>query len=156
MKLEPFSRDLLSTAAPLGVSQERLVRFQDVDAAGVVFYPRIFEYFHDATVEWLRALGEPLERAIAERRWGAPIQWCEGQFIRPMRFGDPIRTSIVAARIEGSELLLGFRTAHADGRVAAIGQTREVFVDLATFQRIPAPSTLAERLSALTAALPAT
>jgi 1,4-dihydroxy-2-naphthoyl-CoA hydrolase len=140
MALEPFSRELLASAAPLRPPVARRVRFQDVDAAGIVFYPRIFEYFHDAYVEVLQAEGEPLERAINERRWAAPLQWCEGHFVSPMRFGDPIEIGLVAARLEAGALGLGFRATHLGGKTAALGQTRSVFIDLATFKRADPPA----------------
>ena len=142
MGLDPFPRELLASAAPLRPPVARRVRFQDVDAAGIVFYPRILEYFHDAYVEVLQAEGEPLERAINERRWAAPLQWCEGHFVNPMRFGDPLELALVAARLEGSSLALGFRATHVGGKTAALGQTRSVFIDLATFKRADPPQAI--------------
>jgi len=144
MKPAAFTRELLLSAAPLGPPLAHRIRFQDVDAAGLLFYPRILEHFHDAYVELMRSLGEPIERALAERSWAAPLQWCEGQFLRPMRFSDPVETAVVAARLEGGELSLGFRTSHVGGAAAAVGQTRAVFVDLATFKRSDPPARLVE------------
>jgi acyl-CoA thioesterase FadM len=141
----PFAIEELGTAAPLGAVQSHVVRFQDVDAAGVVFYPRILEYFHDAYVTFLRASGQPLELALKSGAWAAPIQWAEAHFLRPMRFGDAVETAVVASRVTESELLLGFRTSLAGGKPAAVGTTRAVFVDLVTFRRTTAPPEL-ERL----------
>jgi acyl-CoA thioesterase FadM len=149
---EPFARELLTNAAPLRPAFAHRVRFQDVDAAGVVFYPRILEHFHDAYVELLRAEGEPLERALTERRWAAPLQWCEGHFLRPMRFGDQLETAVVAARLEGDELALGFRTSQVGGKPAALGQTRAVFVDLTSFRRTVPPESVAALFKRLVAA----
>jgi 1,4-dihydroxy-2-naphthoyl-CoA hydrolase len=138
-----FSREQLLSSAPLGLVRAHTVRFQDVDAAGVVFYPRILEYFHDAYVDFLRAAGHPLEEALKSRAWAAPIQWADAHFLKPMRFGDAVETAIVLAQVAGSELQLGFRTSLPDGKPAAIGATRAVFVDLATFRRTEAPPELA-------------
>jgi acyl-CoA thioesterase FadM len=143
--LPGFSTEELTAAPPLGAVQPYVVRFQDVDAAGVVFYPRILELFHDAYVTFLRAAGQPLEIALKTGSWAAPIQWAEAHFLRPMRFGDVVETAVVASRVVESELLLGFRTSLAGGKPAAVGRTRAVFVDLATFRRTTAPPEL-ERL----------
>jgi 1,4-dihydroxy-2-naphthoyl-CoA hydrolase len=136
-----FTREELMTAPPRHV-QARVVRFQDVDAAGIVFYPRILEYFHDAHVEFLAAGGCPLHEAIAQRRWAAPLSHAEADFFKAMRFGDPIRVAVVAARIEGTDGAMGFRVEKAGGEVAAVGYTTHVFVDFTTFKRAPPPPDL--------------
>ena len=51
-----FQRDDL-LAAPAGFTHRMLARFQDVDAAGIVFFARIFDYFHDAYVAFFAAHG---------------------------------------------------------------------------------------------------
>lgn len=137
-----FAHSELVSAAKLGAPLLHRVRFQDVDAAGIVFYPRLFEYFHDAFVVFLRAGGHSLERALAARAWAAPIGWAEAHFLLPLRFGDEIETAVVRVDLEGAVLRLGFRTTLA-GKPAAVGTTQAVFVDLATFQRAEPPLDLA-------------
>jgi len=124
---------------PVGAPYEHVVRFQDVDAAGIVFFPKILEYFHDAYVAFLRAEGIPLEEAMAAKRWAAPIRSSEAHFLRPLRFGDPVTTALVRVRLSGSDLEIGYRTAHSGGEAAAVGVTRAVFVDWATFKRAEPP-----------------
>jgi YbgC/YbaW family acyl-CoA thioester hydrolase len=142
---EAFSREELVSAAPVGAVYSHIIRFQDVDAAGVVFYPRILEYFHDAYVAFLRAAGHPVESAIAHKSWATPIRQVEATFLRPLRFGDPAETALVKVMLEGSDLSLGFRTA-VRGNAAAIGVARHVFVDAATFKRREPPADLRDLL----------
>jgi acyl-CoA thioesterase FadM len=93
-------------------------------------------------VAFLRAAGQPLEVALWDRAWAAPIKWAEGHFLRPVRFGDRLSTAIVRAHIEGSELWLGFRSMLADATPVAVGTTQAIFVDLATFRRMDPPASL--------------
>lgn len=116
------------------------VRFQDVDAAGIGFFARITTYFHDAYFAFLASRGCDVPEIIAEAPYMAPMVHCEADFLRPLRFGDEVEAQVVAARLEGSELVVGFRLVRRDdGTVAAVGQQGHVFVDRTDFTRVPAP-----------------
>lgn len=142
-----FTRDAL-LAAPDRYVHAMDVRFQDVDAAGIVFYPRFLEYFHDAKVAFLRARGCPLDRAIAERQWAAPLKHAEADYFKPLRFGDRVEVALVAARLDGSDLVLGYRVRRGE-EVVAVGQTQHVLVEPASFARVAPPARLAAALREL-------
>lgn len=136
----------------IGTSQERLhtetriVRFQDVDAAGIVFYARTFDYFHDAYVDFLRARGAPLERALRDGSWVAPLTRAEAEYLRPLRFGDGIEVSVVSVDLEETEYRVSYRI-DLDGELAAVGRTRHVSVSPETFRRAPLPELLRRALT---------
>jgi len=119
------------------------VPFQHVDAAGIVFFGRMFEYFHDAYVAALTQAGHPLHVAIAEKRWLAPLVHAEADYVSPLRFGDRVHAQVVAAEATESKLTVGYRVAvdggDGAGRVAAVGHTVHVFCDMTTLKRAPMP-----------------
>lgn len=133
-------------AAPRLYTDTRDVRFQEVDAAGIVFYARIFDYFHDAYVGFLRERGAPLERALRYGEWVAPLTRAEAEYLRPLRFGDRIDVSVVAVRLEETEYAIDYRV-DLDGEPACVGRTRHVSVDPETFRRVGVPEGLRESLS---------
>src|SRR5262245_15417998 len=92
-----------------GFAQSRQVRFQDVDAAGIVFFARLFEYFHDALVAWMDGAGMVLHRALKAGAWGAPLKHAEADFLRPLRFGDEISIAVASAWRRGSAPMVGFQ-----------------------------------------------
>ncbi|MHB8879305.1 MAG: acyl-CoA thioesterase [Myxococcaceae bacterium] len=148
----PFDKEELLTAKA-GFVRRRSVRFQDVDAAGIVFYPRILEYFHDAYVELLDARGCSLSAALSAKAWAAPIKHAQADFLRPIRFGELIRVAVVKARLEGSVLTVGFRAeAGEDGPPVAVGRSVHVFVDPSSFERVPPPEVVAGVFRELTGA----
>ncbi len=134
-----FSPRALAAAPALAAPHEQVVRFQDCDAAGIIFFSRVLEYFHDAYAALLRAEGVPLEEAMLHKRWAAPMKSSEAHFLHPLRFGDPIHTSLVRVRLSGSDLEMGWRVALQSGKPAAVGVLRAVFVDWATFKRVEPP-----------------
>jgi YbgC/YbaW family acyl-CoA thioester hydrolase len=137
-----YSRDALVAASGHGFVFRADVRFQDIDAAGIVFFARIFDYFHDAYVAFLAESGHPLHTAISTNAWGAPLKHVEADYLRPLRFGDPLQVALVRADLDGSNLFVGFRIHGADGAVAAVGRTHHVFVDPVAWKRTAPPEAL--------------
>lgn len=125
--------------------ENRVVRFQEVDAAGIVFYARMFDYFHDAYVGFLRERGAPLEEALQDRSWVAPLRHAEADYRRPLRFGDQIAVAITDVRVEETQYRVRYRIEQA-GEVACTGETLHVSVDPATFRRCPLPDPLRRAL----------
>src|SRR6187549_1067753 len=92
-----FERDVLKRG-PRAFKMEREVRFQDVDAAGVIFYPRLLEYFNDAYLALLSSAGQPLHASLGRAPWVSPVRHAEADFMRPLRFGDAIEVAVVGAQ----------------------------------------------------------
>lgn len=128
-------------------TENRVVAFQEVDAAGIVFYARIFDYFHDAYVAFLRAREAPLERALGGGEWVAPLSRAEAEYLRPLRFGDAIEVSLVSIRLEETDYTIDYRI-DLGQETACVGRTRHVSVDPRTFRRGPMPEVLRRALTA--------
>jgi 1,4-dihydroxy-2-naphthoyl-CoA hydrolase len=135
---DAFSQEELAQAAAL-YSERRLVRFQDVDAASIVFYPRVLEYFSDAYMGFFSSRGYEVARAIASSTYGLPLAHAEADYAHPLRFGDAIEVAIVGARVGATSFRVGYRVTKEGGRVAAVGQTVHVAIDRARFAKVPIP-----------------
>lgn len=134
-----FPSDELAAAPALFV-QRRAARFQEIDAAGIVFFARLFDWFHDAYFAFLEGEGGRLPEVMVARPWIAPLRRVDAEFLRPIRFGDEVEVAIVALRLDGSELRTGYRIAPAGGgKPLALGRITAVFVDGQSFKRIEPP-----------------
>lgn len=131
--------------APVLFRHPMVVAFQDVDAAGIVFFARIFRYLHDGYAAFLAAHGFPLHVAFAQGTFTAPLVHAEADFLAPMRFGDEVDVCLVAVEVVGSRVSFGFRIEGA-GLVRAVGKTVHMFVDRDSFERAPIPGELARVL----------
>lgn len=132
-----FDKRALSEAPGEVFSHPLTVRFQDVDAAGIVFFARITAWFHDAYFSFLASRGLDLPAAIASGPYLAPMKHVEADFFRPVRFGDTLVAQVVRQHAEGSELTVGFRLLLGD-EVVAVGQQVHAFVDR-SFEKIDVP-----------------
>lgn len=118
------------------------VRFQEVDAAGIVFFPRIIAYFHDAYVGLLADRGFPLNEVLERGEWLAPIRHAEADFRRPVKFGEPFVVRLTEATFGESAMTLCWSLCSAgSGEVHATGKTVHVFVDR-SFHRMQVPENL--------------
>ena len=151
MATHRFCREELVEAVPARWSMERAVRLQDIDAAGVVFFVRYLEYFHDALMAGLEDAGLRLAEVLSRGVVLAPVKHAEVSYLRPLRFGDRIRVGLVAARVESTQATVGYRLELLPGgEVAAVGQTAHVAVDPRSFERTEFPRELLRALLALT------
>lgn len=130
------------------------VRFQDTDAAGIVFYARVFDFFHDAYAALLTAAGAPLHQVIARREWAAPLVHAEADYVAPLRFGDEIDVLVGPCSVDAGKLVNRYRIVGrgepASARPKMTGSTVHIYVDPRTFQRTAIPDALIQSLRTLT------
>ncbi len=145
-----FSREGLLAAPAARSRRARSVRLQDVDAAGVVFFARILEFFHDALMEHLAQEGFSMPAMLAEGHLLAPIKHAEADYLAPLHFGDRVEIELVAAAVAPTEVTIGYRVLReTEPHVAAVGQTRHICIDARTGARAPLPEALAAALRRL-------
>jgi len=100
----------MSTAAKKKTFVTQLdVRFGDVDPAGIAYYPRIFDYIHQATEAlWDVHVGKRYYYLVSEERLGFPLVHAEVDFKHPLRFGDRPVVKITAFKVGRSSLGLHY------------------------------------------------
>jgi len=143
-------RDLSSRESHVHASRMS-VRFQDVDAAGIVFFARYFDYVHLAYEEFLAKNGNRLAEVLREGRWAAPLKHAEADFLSPLRFGDELEVQLVAANAASSDLSLGWCLRKVStGKpvtVCGVAQSVHTFVDVPSFEKRSIPDELLSALS---------
>lgn len=146
-----FDKRVLGERTTNAFSAEVAVRFQDVDAAGIVFFARFFDYVHGAYEGFLASAGLPLPQVLRDRSWAAPLRHAEADYLRPARFGDVLLIELVAAQSDESEVTLGWRiiSKGQPEKPCAIIQTVHTFVRPDDFRRISVPSEISQKLQSV-------
>jgi YbgC/YbaW family acyl-CoA thioester hydrolase len=137
-----LSSDEIANAPSALYVERRHVRFQDIDAAGIIYFARVQEYFHDAFVGFLRQVGLGLPEILSQGRWGLPLAHAEADYVLPLRFGDEILVELVWALQSERSITLAYRARTEDGRVRAVGQMVHVCIDRETFRPMNLPEEL--------------
>lgn len=86
------------------------VRFGHVDPAGIVYFPRIFDYLHDVFEElWEQHVGTRYYHLLLERRMGFPLVHSEVSFDHPLHFGDRPTASVTCFKLGRTSIGLRYR-----------------------------------------------
>ena len=121
------------------------IRFQDVDAAGLVFFARVFDYAHDAFVAYLKHVGLPLDRLLREGTLGLPLVHAEADYQGPLRFGDDVDVTIAPPDLGDKSIKLSFALT-VQGQPRAAVRVMHVAVEMATMMPVRVPDAWREKL----------
>jgi 4-hydroxybenzoyl-CoA thioesterase len=126
----------------------RPVRFAEVDAAGIVFFPRYHEYCHDALEAFFGELPGGYAALFRERDLGVPTVHLETDFRSPLRFGDVARFEIAIERVGRTSLTFHHTIRReSDALIAATVRHVVVMTQISTLTPIPVPGDIRELLS---------
>jgi len=126
------------------------VRFGHIDSAGIVYYPRLVNYFHVAMEEFFGAVLETnYPSFLAEHRLGLPAARLEVDFNRPLRYGDHIQVEVGIEKVGTSSIIWRYQIFRpGEDEPATLARVVTVNVDMDTFEKRPVPDWLRERLEA--------
>lgn len=122
------------------------VRFGHVDPAGIVYFPRIFDYVHEAFEElWHEHMGVRYDHLLLERRIGFPLVHSEVDFLRPLQFGDRPIVRVTCFKLGRSSLGLHY-VYTVDDEVCVDAHMTTVCVDLKPLKSRPIPDEYRRKL----------
>jgi len=121
----------------------RTIRFQDTDAAGVVYFANVLAMCHEAYEESLAASGIHLPSFFSGSPVGFPIVHASVDFFRPMFCGDRQVISLTPEQLDPYTFAIVYEifSAEASDRLVATADTRHVCLDSTsrTRKEIPPP-----------------
>jgi 4-hydroxybenzoyl-CoA thioesterase len=127
------------------------VRWSEADPAGIVFYPRFFEWFDLGTEALFDSVGMPWPEIFPKHAVvGVPIVESGARFVAPVRYGDEVRIRSTVTEVRGKT----FRVEHevsVKGTRCATGFEIRAWVGLPEFpgarlRAKPFPPEVAARL----------
>ncbi len=108
--------------------------FGDCDPAGIMYFPRFYDLFHQAMENWFGELGFPYAALIQERKIGFPAVRSGATFERPCAFGSLVYIEQRVAAMSTRSLTFDYRVLGADDqgkeREHARGETVTALLDL--------------------------
>lgn len=106
----------------------RTIRFQDTDAAGVVYFANVLAMCHEAYEESLAASGINLKAFFSNRAVAIPIVHASVDFLRPMFCGDHIFIHLMTKQSDCEKFAIAYEIVAAEQLVAK-AITRHVCID---------------------------
>ena len=112
------------------VTLDRPVRFEEIDAAGIVFFAHFATIAHDALVHFFAPLEGGYAGLIQKRRVGLPTVAFGADFKSPARFGDVLRVETRVEKLGSRSAALRHEIRQPDGRLVATLAHTVVTTDL--------------------------
>ena len=121
--------------------QRLKVRFDDVDYARIVYFPRLFGYCHWAFEDFFpQELGVSYAELLTVSRVGFPTVHSEAEFKSPLRFGEICRVEMEVLKLGHASLLNGYRLYRGESQeLCAEIQLTHVATNLDAFKAVPIP-----------------
>ena len=119
---------------------ERTVRFDEVDAAQIVFFARYLHYGHEAMESLLGGLDGGYVHLVSERKIGMPAVHVDIDYKAPARFGDALNIEVDVTHIGRTSCSYRYRITKALGGSALAVMTHTCVVsDLVRLKGIELP-----------------
>lgn len=124
------------------------VRFNHVDAAGIVFYPRYYEMLNEVVERWFdEGLGESFRDLHLVQKIGMPARNIAVDFLKASRLGDVLTFDLEVRKIGRSSLSLKIVcSCQGEQRIAA--DLVLVCVSLSPLKASAIPPALRKRMEA--------
>jgi len=101
--------------------KEEKIRFQHIDYAGIVFYPRFLEMLNCLVEDWFEeALDRPFSKMHETN--GIPTVDLKVQFKKAARLGETLTKKLWVKKLGDSSLLCGFRFEDEQGKTCVEGE----------------------------------
>jgi 4-hydroxybenzoyl-CoA thioesterase len=124
-----------------------LVRFGDLDAAGIAYYPNLVNFLHEAFEDFFTGhVGRTLPE-VFEEGLGCPTVKLEMEFVSPVHYGDHVEVGVVIEHVGASSVRIRY-SGSVEGRPVFKARNTVVWVDMRTFTHTPIPAWLRARFEA--------
>lgn len=124
------------------------IPFQDVDAAGVVFFAHLFRYAHETYERFMDTVGHPLYQYIEQGDLILPLKHAEADYEHPLRYGDELEIILVVKNLGDSSFTLSYTCMNGKGERCAVVETVHVAVNFEKNKSVLIPEDLRKALSA--------
>ena len=125
---------------------EQPVLFQHCDPAGIMFYPRCFEFVNQTVELWFRdALDCGFAKLHKERGIGIPAVHIEADFVKPAYLGDTLQMELTLTELRSSAFSVTVE-AKVGAELKFRADTHHAYASLKPIKAVPVPDDLRARM----------
>ena len=122
------------------------VLFQHCDPAGIMFYPRCFEFVNQTVELWFRdALGCGFAELHKERGIGIPAVHIDTDFSKPAYLGETLEMELTLTALRRSAFSVVV-SARVGDELKFRAETHHAFASLKPIKAVPVPEDLRRRM----------
>lgn len=122
------------------------VRIHDTDMAGILYFPRIFRFVHDAMEDLLEREGLPFEKLLHGNEFIFVIVHSEADYYSSLVVGDEIYVHANLESIGKTSFTMVYEIYKTDQTHMGSAKTVHVTLDSVTRKKIPVPEAFRKML----------
>lgn len=130
----------------MSFSYTRTIRFQDTDAAGVVYFANVLSMCHECYEESLVKSGINLKSFFSSSEVAIPIVHATVDFQRPMFCGEKIIIYLYPLRLASNKFEISYKIFTPNEQIIANALTRHVCIDPVSRTRKDLPADIMDWL----------
>ena len=130
---------------------ERLVRFQDTDAAGVVFFANVLTICHEAYEYSIGQVGFDLKLFFSNSGdYAVPIVQAQIDFFKPMFCGDRLLVNLKPQQFDSHSFEISYKITNQYSKLVSIAKTKHTCISLVSDRsKIDIPTEIKEWIKIL-------
>lgn len=125
------------------------VRLHHTDAAGILFFGRIYEMINEAYESMMLSIGQDIREIIFKSEYILPFVHTEADYRSPLTVGDEVEIQMEPEKLGTTSMTLVYHIIKTNGIEAVTARTVSVSVDRKSFTKIPLPEPLRSGLESL-------
>lgn len=118
------------------------IPFQDIDAAGIVFFAHLFRYAHEAYEQFMSAHDHSLAEILKSGKYLLPLVHAEADYRQPLRHDETITIELSVKKLGESSFTLLYHCLDSAEKVRAVIETVHVTLDASQKRPMPIPDSL--------------
>jgi 1,4-dihydroxy-2-naphthoyl-CoA hydrolase len=132
----------------MSYTYNRTVRFQDTDAAGVVYFANVLSMCHEAYEASLAASGINLQSFFSNPVAAIPITYASVDFRRPMYCGDELLIHLMPQQLDDNKFEIAYQIVGASSSQQELAKaiTRHICIEPTTRTRTQLPEAIIQWL----------
>ena len=122
--------------------QQITIPFQDIDAAGIVFFAHLFRYAHEAYEQFMSAHDHSLAEILKNGEYLLPLVHAEADYRQPLRHNEAITIELSIKKLGESSFTLQYHFLDSTENIRAVIETVHVTLDVSQKKPMPIPDSL--------------
>ncbi|PRC91754.1 acyl-CoA thioesterase [Solimicrobium silvestre] len=123
------------------------IRFAHCDPAGIVFYPRYFEFFNTVIEDWCEhGLGSSFREMHMQLGYGLPTAHVECSFLKPSELGEILQAQLSLTKVGNTSLHVEIALLGPDAVQRVLAKMVLVLMDMKTRKAISLPVSLRQKM----------
>jgi len=127
------------------------LKLRDTDAAGVIYFPHIFDLAHEALEAFMDSVGMDIGLLLRTASFDLPVVHCEADLQKPIFPGHKLTITVRLDRRGDSSFTLHYAIQETGGNALAEARITHVMVDRKTRKSTPLNHEMQGALAALEA-----